>query len=94
MRSKNVRHRPFDLKERPEPPLRQDVYNAILSCSATSENLSDSIWVLLRLLSREIVKFPIEQPDQSEQTIPFWTGFNQIESDKFSLVAEQDSMAL
>jgi hypothetical protein len=63
-------------KERPEPPLRQDAYNAILSCSATSENLSDSIWVLLRLLSREIVKFPIEQPDQSEQTIPFWTGFN------------------
>jgi hypothetical protein len=63
-------------KERPEPPRRQDAYNAILSCSATSENLSDSIWVLLRLLSREIVKFPIEQPDQSEQTIPFWTGFN------------------
>ena len=68
---------PFNkLQERPEPPRRQDAYNAILSCSATSENLSDSIWVLLRLLSREIVKFPIEQPDQSEQTIPFWTGFN------------------
>ena len=63
-------------KERPEPPLRQDAYNAILSCSATSENLSDSIWVLLRLLSREIVKFPIEQPDQCEQTILFRTGFN------------------
>lgn len=62
-------------QERPEPARRQDAYKTIISCSATSEILSDSIWVLLRLLSREIVKFSIEKPDQSEQTIPFWTGF-------------------
>ena len=38
--------------------------------------MSDPIWVLLRLLSRDIVDIPFEFPRQNEQTIPFWTGFH------------------
>ena len=62
-------------KQRCEPPRHKDAYQSILSCCDINANVSDPIWVLLRLLSRDIVDIPFEFPRQNERMIQFWTGF-------------------
>jgi len=62
-------------KQRCVPPRHNDAYQSILSCCDINANVSDPIWVLLRLLSRYIVDIPFEFSRQNEQMIPFWTRF-------------------
>ncbi|CAC5390433.1 unnamed protein product [Mytilus coruscus] len=44
-------------------------------CVNGKVNTVDDIWVFLRLLSRDIIDFPVHNQGTG-QTVPFWTGFN------------------
>ena len=57
--------------------------NKLQSCVNGRCNVIDQIWVLSRLLTRDIVELPLEF-QSTGQTIPFWTGFNCLLSEKRS----------
>jgi len=67
-------------KERCVPKRVPNAAVKILDCAGKVANESDILWVLLRCLSRGIpptIQFQL----QTDQHIPFWTGYNSILSD-------------
>ena len=40
----------------------------------------DGIWIITRLLSRDVIEFPIHSEIMT-QAIPFWTGFHRLLSE-------------
>ena len=63
-------------KTRSEPNRRQCAFDKISSCVLKKDDLSNVIWVMLRLLSRNILHLPAKLPENPDQVIPFWTGYN------------------
>ena len=68
-------------KFRAEPSRRSDAFDKLQSCVNGRCNVIDHIWVLSRLLTRDIVELPLEF-QATGQTIPFWTGFNCLLSER------------
>ncbi|CAC5420190.1 unnamed protein product [Mytilus coruscus] len=68
-------------KCRSEPPRRSDAFDKLQLCDHNKSNDVDQIWVFSRLLSRDVIEFPIEIK-ANEQKIPFWTGYNCLLSKK------------
>ena len=68
-------------KCRAEPSRRSDDFDKLQSCVNGRCNVIDQIWVLSRLLTRDIVELPFEF-QATGQTIPFWTGFNCLLSER------------
>ena len=68
-------------KCRAEPSRRSDAFDKLHSCVNGRCNVIDQIWVLSRLLTRDIVELPLEF-QATGQTIPFWTGFNCLLSER------------
>ncbi|CAC5396439.1 unnamed protein product [Mytilus coruscus] len=55
-------------------------------CVNGKVNTVDDICLFLRLLSRDIIDFPVHN-QRTGQTVPFWTGFNCLLSEKNTNVA-------
>ena len=71
-------------KERMEPVRCTDAYTKIISCDVENAETPDIAWVLLRVLSRNTVEFPLAcLPTTDQQIIPFWTGYYR-ETSKYS----------
>jgi hypothetical protein len=68
-------------KSRGEASRRSDAFDKLQSCVNGRCNVIDQIWVISRLLTRDIVELPLEF-QATGQTIPFWTGFNCLLSEK------------
>mgnify|MGYP007024910540 CR=1 FL=1 len=68
-------------KCRSEPPRRSDAFEKLQLCDYNESNDVDQIWVFSRLLSRDVIEFPMEIK-VNEQNIPFWTGYNCLLSKK------------
>ncbi|KAK3085631.1 hypothetical protein FSP39_006444 [Pinctada imbricata] len=65
-------------KERKEPARFSNATIQVFSPVSKNAEVSDVIWVLLRLLSRNKAHLPslVSQPITEHQTIPFWTGYH------------------
>ncbi|CAC5420519.1 unnamed protein product [Mytilus coruscus] len=68
-------------KCRSEPPRRSDAFDKLQLWDYNKSDDVDQIWVFSRLLSRDVIEFPIEIK-VNEQKIPFWTGYNCLLSKK------------
>ena len=68
-------------KERFGPLRYDDPYSNISIYSKTKNEVTDMIWVLFRSLTRLMVEVPLKT-NVMEQVVPFWTGFNNILSDR------------
>jgi hypothetical protein len=68
-------------KSRVEPPRRTNVFDKIKCCYNGKRSTVDGIWIITRLLSRDVIQFPIHTESMT-QTIPFWTEFHCLLSEK------------
>ena len=63
---------------RPEPPRYEDAIQKVKKCQSLAVPTIDLSWILVRLLSREILPIPENLVCIKHQVVPFWTGFNHI----------------
>lgn len=68
-------------KSRVESPRCTHEFDKIKSCYNGKRTTVDGIWIITRLLSRDVIVFPIHSQIMT-QTIPFWTGFHCLLSEK------------
>jgi len=68
-------------KSRLEPPRRTNAFDKIKSCYNGKRTTVDDIWIIIRLLSRDVIVF-LMHSEIMNQTIPFWTGYDCLLSEK------------
>ena len=63
-------------RQRPEPMLHDNPMEMMKSCLLEDIGARDMSWIFLRMLPKNVFKLPDNLECPSNQTIPFWTGFN------------------
>ena len=68
-------------KSRLEPPRRTNAFEKIKSCYNGKRTTVDDIWIITRLLSRDAIVVLMHREIMT-QSIPFWTGYHCLLSEK------------